>query len=187
MCVSLAAIETTTKVLAFAGASLFFGFKVFSGFFLFNLSVALKCDRKPKPGTELDLLVITATLKKGDMSALALHDIRAKVSFDDKPQVIPFSGFLRASYETETDATLGFERKIASIDRPSKSSPFLNFVPGDESSFSCVTEVPRAATVRVDLVVLGKRVFIGRRIGQWRSSAIVPPGESANPSVNRTA
>jgi hypothetical protein len=185
MGVSLDTIETITKILAFVGASLFFGFKVFSGFFLFNLSVALKCERKSKPTTEVDVMVVTATLKKGDMSALVLHDIRAKVSFDDKAQIIPFSGFLRSSYETDT--SLGFERKVALMDRTSESSPFLNFVPGEESSFSCVTEVPRAAIVRVDLVVLGKRALIGRRVGQWRSTAIVPPGVSAIPSVNRMA
>lgn len=178
MSLCIDSIETVTKILAFTGAGLFFGFKAFSGFYIFNLSVALKCDRKPKPSTALDVLVINAVLKKGDMSAIVLHDIRAKVSYDDLPQMVEFSGFLRTDHETDT--TLEFERNIALIDRQSKSSPFLNLVPGEESSFSSAIEVPRAATVRVDLVVLGKRMLIGKRVGQWRSSAIVPPGESAN-------
>jgi hypothetical protein len=170
----LTTIETITKILAFSGATLFFGFKLLSGFFLFNLSVAIKCERKPKLGANVDVLVVTAILKKGDMSALTLHDIRAKVSFDGTSTPVPFSELFRTSHTT--DRSLGFERKVASMDHISKSSPFLNFVPGEESSFSCSTDVPHMAIVRVDLVVLGKRTFIGRRVGQWRSTAIVLPG-----------
>ena len=106
MSVDLDTIETITKILAFAGAALFFGFKALSGFFLFNLSVALKCERKAKPASDLDVLVVTATLRKGDMSALVLHDIQAKVSFDDKAQMIPFSEIFRSSYETDRSLVL---------------------------------------------------------------------------------
>jgi hypothetical protein len=61
----MTAIEETTKVLAFLGASLFFAYKLLSGFLIFNLSVGLKWIRKHKVGSKEDALVLTAVLKKG--------------------------------------------------------------------------------------------------------------------------
>jgi hypothetical protein len=99
------------------------------------------------------------------------------VTIDFQSTIIPFTDFFRSSYVTDT--SLGFERKGALIDDLSASSNFLNLVPGEEVSFSCLVDVPREALVRVDLVVLGRRTFIGGRIGQWRSSEIVLPVEGA--------
>ena len=178
-------VKTIAEFLAFLGAALFFAFKLFTGFFIFNLSVALKCERKTNVTTGTDGLVITASLKKGDMSVLVRHDIRAKVSYETEARVIPFAGFFRASYHSDTSD--GFERKVAVMDTISRSSPFLNLVPGEEASFSCVTEIPSTATVRVDLVVLGKRAFVGVGVGQWRSTAVILPGQSANQSLNPDA
>lgn len=173
-------IRPATEFLAFLGAALFFGFKLFSGFFNCNLSVALKCDRRPsKTGTN-DYLTITVSLKKGDMSALKLHDMQAQVSHNSTTQCIPFPGILRTSYRTERVGKSTC-RKVATLEKVSQTAPLLNLVPGEETSFACGVEVPAGVTVRVEVVVLGKRSY-GWAVGQWRASAVVPPSDNHHPA-----
>lgn len=161
------------KGLAFLGAALFFGLKLLSGFFIHNLSVSLKCERSAVNDSDNDILIVTAVLAKGDISAITLHDIQARISYRQHSKSIPFHGFLRCSYITEKLGSSS--RKVARIEQLSKSSPFLNLGPGEEASFSCSIVVPAKETVIVELAVLGKRAYIGTGVGQWRSSVIALP------------
>ena len=174
-------IKPATEFLAFLGAALFFGFKLFSGFFICNLSVSLKCDRRPSKSGTNDFLTITASLKKGDMSALKLHDMQAQVSHGSTTQCVPFHGILRTSYRTERTGKSTC-RKVATLEKVSQTAPLLNLVPGEETSFACGVDVPAGVTVRVEVVVLGKRAYAGWKVGQWRASAVVPPSDDHYPA-----
>ena len=166
-------IKDSVEFLAFLGATLFFGFKLLSGFFVHNLSVSLKCQRCLIPDSDNDVLVVTAELAKGDISALTLHDIQARVSYGDYSESISFHGFLRCSFTTQDVGSTS--RKVAKIEHLSDSAPLLNLAPGEEACFSCSVEVPTNKTVTVELTVLGKRAYVGKGVGQWRSSTVIPP------------
>ena len=166
-------IKESIEFLAFLGAALFFGFKLLSGFFIHNLSVSLKCDRSAVKDSDNDILIVTAELEKGDISAITLHDVQARISYSHHSESITFHGIHRCSHTTQH---LGSPcRKVAKIEKQSQSSPLLNLSLGEKASFSCSIEVPAKETVTIELVVLGKRAFIGTGLGQWRSSVIETP------------
>ncbi|GMR20959.1 MAG: hypothetical protein BMS9Abin36_1557 [Gammaproteobacteria bacterium] len=166
-------IKESIEFLAFLGAALFFGFKLLSGFFIHNLSVSLKYERSAVKNTDNDILIVTAELEKGDISAITLHDIQARISYNQHSVSIPFQGIHRCSYTTQNIGSAC--RKVAKIERQSQSSPLLNLSLGEKASFSCSLEVPAKEIVTVELVVLGKRAYIGTWVGQWRSSVIATP------------
>jgi hypothetical protein len=177
-------IKPTIEFLAFLGAALFFGFKILSGFFVYNLSVTLRCKREPVNTPGYDLLIITASLKKGDMSALTLHDIQARVSYGKKHIEVAFEGILRTSYRT--DSVSAGRRKLVCWDKLAQSAPLVNLVPNEETSFSSYTRVPATETCLVELVVLGKRAYVGWKVGQWRATEIVPPTAALTRRSTRT-
>ena len=166
-------IKDTVEFLAYLGAALFFGFKLASGFFIHNLSVSLNLNRSPIKDSDNDTLIISALLEKGNISAITLHDIQVCISYGQVKKSIPFNGFLRCSYETKSVGST--YRAVANTDRLSTSSPLLNLVPGEKTSFSCSAEVPATESIVVELIVIGKRAYIGKSIGQWRSSAVSVP------------
>ena len=166
-------ISPIVEFLAFFGAVLFFGFKILSGFFIHNLSVSLNCSRTSLTDTDKDVIIVTAKLTKGDVSALTLHDMKACISYGEHTETVEFHGIRRCSYKTEKIGST--TRKVIRPDRLSESSPLLNFGLGEEGEFSCSVEVPANETVVVELIVLGKRAIVGTRMGQCRSSTVVAP------------
>ena len=165
-----------TKALALLAALLFFAYKAISGYMVTNMSLKLACTRQPSDQSHDDL-TLSITLLKGDRGSVAIHDAtvrlyRADGGDNDKPEPIPLTSIKRLSFNTVSSGSAN-GKKVA-WDAPSRSKPYLNLTPGDEMTLSAYCQVASAGVWRVEVVVLGSRLF-SPFVAQWRGSLIALP------------
>jgi hypothetical protein len=161
----------TTTIGLLAGAG-YFIFKVRSGYEVLNVRLAIRCERAPKPESEMDFLAVTAIVSKGDRGSVLVQDAQAQVIAGGACQRIHFIGVERLSIERVQEDWLF--RHVVRWGVRSRTASFLNLTPGEETQFSCLCEVPRKEPCTIEAVLLGHRPG-SRRIGQWRASQISLP------------
>jgi hypothetical protein len=117
-------LDAETKALALLAAGAFFAYKIFSGYQTIDLKLSLRCERSTVSETT-DLLVVFASLCKGDRGSLRIHDMQARFKWSPaKTAVHPFIGFDRLSFNTVgSGADAG--RKRLDWTRSSSKSAFI--------------------------------------------------------------
>jgi hypothetical protein len=170
--VSLTFAKDLAQTLAFAGAFVFFVYKVINGYLIVNTSIGLDVARGPSgQDPKSDILVLTITLERGQLGSLTLHDVQARVTWPEKGEaILHFPEILRLSYTAQANP----KRKTAILDRQSTNSPLLRLAPGEKTSFGAWLEVPAHLPCSVSAVALG-RLMGGWKIGQWRASRATLP------------
>lgn len=149
----------------------YFIWKIRAGYQVVNLSLGLQCQRTARDA-DTDLLVLSATLTKGDRGSLEIHDAQVRFTIRDQVRIASFAGLDRSSYTTESLATT--ERQVIDWSHRSRSAPFLRLSPGESSCFACHIELPRGETCFVEVAVIGKR-DMGKRTGQWKATYVSVP------------
>jgi hypothetical protein len=164
-------IKAIAESIAFGCAGAFFIWKLRSGYQIMNLSLGLQCRRTARDA-DTDLLIVTATLTKGDRGSLEVHDAQARFTIRERVHTASFAGLERSGYKTESLSAA--ERHVLNWSRRSKSSPFLRLTPGESSCISCSIEVPKSETCFVEVAVLGKQAG-GKKVGQWKATDVSVP------------
>jgi hypothetical protein len=164
-------VKAIAETIALISAAGFFIYKIYDGYFFVDLSLSISSKRSHSTD-EADLLVITVKLKKGSRGSIRLHDVQAKLSYDEQVQSRAFVGFHRQSYKT--DPVGHTDRKTVNWDKLSVSTPLLRLPPDEKTEFSCYAEVPKRAVCIVEVAVLG-RERSWRGLGQWKASHVSAP------------
>jgi hypothetical protein len=165
--------ESIAKTLGFFAAAVFVIYKAISGYLITNMSVKLDFNRQRSVKTDMDYLVVNASLSKGDRGSVNIHDAKVKVRYDgSEPPAVPLIGVERLSYKTVR--LNNEEQKQIDWDKRSENSPFIRLSPGEEAEFACYLEVPIKAACEIEVVFIGQRLG-STRIGQWRSSGVSLP------------
>jgi hypothetical protein len=162
---------STIKIFAYLAAGIFFSYKVLTGYLMTNLSIALTTSRQ-QATPELDYLVVSVAMAKGDRGSINLHDCQVKISWADHQIVKSLLGTDRRSKKTED---LGkWKRNVVNWDARSIRQPFLHLTPGEETNFATYVDVPASAICEIEVAVLAMKLA-GIRVGQWRASTISLP------------
>jgi hypothetical protein len=166
-------LDAETKALALLAAGGFFVYKVISGYQKVDLKLSLRCERSAV-SESADLIVVFASLSKGDRGSLRIHDMQARFTWaPDSSVTLPFVGFDRLSFNT-TEKDGGKSRKRLDWSRANAQSPFIALPPGDSVQFACSLEIPKKTIGTIEVAVLG--VMRGSAtVAQWRSSYISAP------------
>lgn len=175
-------IKTFAEIFAFLGAGIFFTYRAIAGYFTYNLILSLKTKRIPHQINEnLDYLVITVSLEKGDSGTIAIHEAQVRVSHDanESPKIISLTGIDRLSYTNHKKRGKDWKRLdwecIESLD------PFLGLAPGEKTEFSCFVEIPKSQICTIEVTILGRGLIT--RMLQWRASGISTPAMSQSEQV----
>ena len=172
-------------MVAWFSAAVFFIYRVFSGYFIVDLSLKISCERKRK-SDEVDYLAVMLVLKKGERGGVELHDAQARV------RVHPTLG---AQTVPPANAVKPHDpQKMISIHRLRRSDPHpwanivddwreighLNLPPGDEMQIAALFEVDKQYAYLVETVVLARQIFlqIDTKLGQWRATSVSLPESS---------
>jgi hypothetical protein len=163
-----------TEVLAIAiGGGGYFLYRASRGAFTHNLSLSLKCRRKPNPNADRDYLALTVNISKGERYTVELHDAAVRVSWPNGEQistrVSPLSEVDRKHTKPEKLSAKDWkgnvipghflERRLIVFGEMAWVDPFLRLAPGDQTQFSCCFDVPHAAVCTLEVVVVGKRAW----------------------------
>ncbi|MBN8509396.1 MAG: hypothetical protein J0L57_12360 [Burkholderiales bacterium] len=168
----LAVVKDAVTVLAAGGALLYFGYKVFAGWLLLNLSPKLELTRESVVGEE-DRLIIKVALAKGKTDALRILRAELRITQLDPAEgrtvCLPLQGITRVIFDPQPPY-LDWEM----VDR---ANPYLNLAPEETIEYAEYTRIPSGSVVRVELLIAGDR-FRDRCIpslSQWRTSAVSTP------------
>ena len=172
-------VETVLKCLAIIAAAGFFVYKIKTGWWIMNMSVAIRLDRKVKDPTN-DHLSITVAMDKGSNDSVNLRRIQIRVTELESPEASEKES-PKPSTETEI---LGHER-LAEIEdcdkvdwaKPSTAGP-ISISPGEKTEFAHYVTVAHGVPVLVEAVVLGDRwlaTLWNDHYTQWRVSAVSLP------------
>jgi hypothetical protein len=168
-CSGIEIATATSQVLAFLGAAAFFLYKAITGYLIVNMSLSAKIERGRK-NDATDYLAIAATVKKGELGSLELHDARTHVSWPGDCKERELIGYERLTFGTDPES----KRRRIVFGSTSAKKPFLRLAPGEEMTFSAILEVPASAPCEVQIAIGGIRTC-GRRVGQWRTSMVSLP------------
>ena len=168
---TLGDFKDITEGVAWLSAGAFFVYRAFTGYFIANMSVVLKCERQRILGTEADRLRIELVLAKGPSGTVSIHDAQARLSWQgakEEERYVRFPAANRLSFDTLDG------RKIIDWKTLSKTNPFTNLSPGESTQFVCHYTVPSESTCSVEVAVIGKVVW-SNYISQWRASDVSFP------------
>jgi hypothetical protein len=173
--ISLDVVKKLAEIGAYLGALGFFIYKARAGYNIVNVAISVHVDRRGR-NKDSDDLAIAITVRKGGHGSLKVHDARVRITWPSGEVELPLIGIERLSFATDSD---GAQRHRVTMNRVSKSNPYLHITPDEEATFSCATTIPRSAVCVVEAAVLGSSVF-WHSVGQWRSSVIALPSISAD-------
>jgi hypothetical protein len=191
---SFSELMTGLGVLA---AGIYFGWRLYRGYFVQNLSLDLQVTRFPKAGTHDDYLAVQTKVTKGDRNTTTFCDMKVQLKWlENRPSRIEavetIKRFAFGQQELENPANRNnpkiLDRKRKHLvkvyfDEQHPTTPFLNMTPGETTQFSHLTTVPKNDPCVVDVVLIG-RVKKSDLYGQWRASAVsVPLPEKATPQL----
>jgi hypothetical protein len=164
------------ETFAFVSAGLFFLYKAISGYLVSNLTLSLSCERKFSGDNNLDYLLVTTLVKKGDRGAVILHDAEARVSPSStaNSEVKKLSGIIRLSFRRSNGI-------LQIKEEQSKKAPLLNLSPGEETVFSTFFKVPSNAPCTIEVTLLGGWPWHFKTAYQWRASQVSLPIERDAP------
>jgi hypothetical protein len=164
-------LDAVAKSVALFAAASFFFYKLYTGYHVINLALSVRCERTPLDG-DRDLVVVFATLTKGDRGSLALHDLQARFTTSGGSQLVPFAGFERSSYRTDP-LPIG-DRKVLNWSLRSENSPFIRIAPGDAVEVACSATIAKSEVCIIEVAVLGPKLN-SSAIGQWKASYVSAP------------
>ena len=160
------------QTLGLLAASLFFTYKLFTGWLIINMSISIQTTRQ-KVSAGDDLLVVTVNLNKGSTDTLWLTAVECQVLPIGKPHPrgsMPKRKSLlgkRPRYQT-TQSTVHWHRP--------RSNRGLTLSPGEQTSFAGMFTVVPTYAYQVEVVVLGTRpLWWPGSVGQWRAVAVALP------------
>lgn len=157
------------QILAFSSAAVFFIYKVFTGYFVPNMSLDPEITRRTDEETGNDMLIVKVSLSKGDKGSINIHDAKVRFTGDFGQRIVDLIGINRLSFDsTEINNK---DKKLIAWDRISRKKPFLRIGPQESTVFSCVCEVSKNATTLVEVVILGKKPNSWLK-SQWRASLV---------------
>lgn len=183
-------VKSLAEVFALLAAGGYFSYRWFTGYFVTNLSLSVSC-RRGSGDPDHEILAVSIALSKGDRGSIILHDASVRISWGRElefAKVRRLIGVDRRSfgrqrpgdYRSRRDQEIVNRRrhewKRIAWNRLSRTVPQLNLTPGEQTSFSCLVEVPAGMACLVEVAVLGQNPH-WQRLGQWRSSIISLPGE----------
>lgn len=176
------------EIFALLSAALFFGYKVFTGYFRINLSVAVVCHRQKLDGTNMDVLVITALLERGAEGSLRLHNAQVKITTSGRADCFDFPGIRRSAYsdETENNDDFGPGGGVRiNWEENHSESPYICMTPKEKTELALFCEVTSGEVCRDEVAIAGRKVLSrynilrralpSPRMAQWKASAISLP------------
>jgi hypothetical protein len=126
-------LDAEAKAFALLAAGGFFFYKVISGYQKIDLKLSLRCERS-SVNESTDLIIIFASLAKGDRGSLRIHDMQARFTWTPgHTAILPFIGFDRLSFNT-VQSGVDKGRKRLDWVRTNSKSPFIALPPGGFSS-----------------------------------------------------
>jgi len=165
----LADARNLIEIIALLAAGGFFLYKLIDGWGLLNLSLELKANRKER--NELDLVVITLKLSKGDRGSVELHSVELRCATEDRePELVRIP--LIHPLKLKLDGDLQEDETRVKWGQIDDDRPPIHLPPGESTEYSHVFRVPHGALCSVEALVIGKRPLSTRR-GQWRASIAV--------------
>ena len=156
---------------ALLAAALFFVVKLLQGWFMVNVSLSGKTERRIREDGYDDLFV-TVTVTKGPTGSVRIHDTGVRVICDDgskigapKPEELKGAGRLmttKTRVRTSPDKDW-FRRTAARLAPPqhrldeswSIAKDLYRLPPGESTMWSCHLRVPTGQTCTVEVAVVG--------------------------------
>jgi hypothetical protein len=160
-------VKNYAQVAAWSAGGLFFLVKALQGYLVIDMSVSVIPARQTGDTGNLDYLVASVKLQKGDRGSFRLHDARIIVTQGQNKQ----------------ESRLGFERfsfrrtgKLLAInlDKLSSRIPTLNLAAGESTEVSTWFSIGKDQPCLVEVIVIGTG-FLSPFVGQWRASAVSLP------------
>lgn len=186
--------KDVAQILAYVAAALFLAYKLYSGWFIIDVSIKLECRRDRSRQGDWDYLSATVIVKKGERGAIKLHDVRVTIFDSSNGQIIGRSqqakGLRRLQFIPGTEEISERDRGRVGEVQPDvieATARLLNLAPGDEMQFAALFEVGADQACVVEAVLLGRRFFpfqvtryrlqriLGISWSQWRASSVSPP------------
>jgi len=165
-------VKNYAQVLAWALAAVYFIVKLVQGYLVIDLSVTVSPTRQHTNDPDLDYLVASVQLVRGDKGSIRMHDavLVVRQSGDEQRTNLPIHRF-----SFRRDGQFG---PLLRLDFAKTSSrvPTLNLAPGETVTLSECLKVRRDAPCVVEAFVLGTG-FASPVVGQWRASAVSLPLE----------
>lgn len=181
-------LRYSLEVIALLSAAIFFTYKLITGYFRLNLSIAATCHRQKLADTNMDVLVITIFLEKGTEGSLRLHDAQAKITTSGRAEFFDFPGIRRSAYAGNNDDSDDFESGgTARInwEEIHLRSPYICMTPNEKTELALHCNIASGEVCEVEVAIAGRKVFrspkivakiLGSpRMGQWKASTVVPP------------
>ncbi|MBD2720567.1 tripartite tricarboxylate transporter TctB family protein [Hymenobacter armeniacus] len=188
-------IASYLQAFALVAAGVYFVYRMYTGWFILNLSLEL--DLKRHPLTEQhDLLTVTIRMEKGSVDTLWLTRVDCNVivlngeyTVGRTPTPEPEVATMNPRVE-ELIQTVGKKKSSvlqphlryeqappATEDEQVNPEDFaLNIAPGEKYSYAKAFLVPVGWVCQIEAVVAGKRPLLGgKRQAQWRAVAISEP------------
>ena len=164
--------KNLAEIFALGAAGAFFIYKLFTGYFVSNLSISIECFRQSNMDGESDFLSVTATLDKGDRGSINLHDAQVRATWPNGELTESLIGLNRLSFKTNNVGN--YKVKLVNWRTLSSKFPVLRLTPGEKSHFSCYIAIPTNVPCTVEVIVLGKKPK-SWLVGQWRASTTSLP------------
>lgn len=159
------------EFLAYGAAAGYFGFKLWSGYFISDLSLSVTCKRQRNPAKQsLDVLSATVTMKAGGNGTIKILDCKGRVAGREcAPEPRSFGDFWRLDSAVEDG-----REAILSFDHRDHEAPLLNLAPGDSTQMALIFDVPKDSPCIVEVAILGIRFRSHHskrpQTMQWRAS-----------------
>lgn len=166
MAVNAVDIETYLKIAALVSGGLFFGWKVWTGWLVINLSVGIETQRVHLANGQ-DAVSIKVNLDKGPTDTLYIQDLSVRVTEtlgngQNKVQILDFPELKRLNKNND---------KL--VWKTNSSNKQITLSPSEKAHFSNVVEVGYNNYCLIEVAVLGIREARGDF--QWRTSAVSLP------------
>ncbi|WP_153012966.1 hypothetical protein [Pseudacidovorax intermedius] len=160
-------------LLAACAALIYFGYKVFAGWLLLNLTVGLKHERQSSLGED-DHLVVDVSLAKGKVDSARVLDAELRLTAVGRTDIAPLFRVLGSTGRLRYPAG---ER--VKWEEPDTENPTLTLSTEETLNLSEHFRIKPGVVYRIEIVVKGDR-FRDRllpSLSQWRAAAISLPKE----------
>jgi hypothetical protein len=188
-------ILLNAALLSAIGAGIAFVYKALTGYYRTNMDVSLSQIRQATGTPGEDNIVLLITLKRGDRSTLALHDISVRFSWAGGEQVKCVDEIFRSAWKRDNQ----LNRLVIDLGHINDEVPLLKMTPGETVMYSLHTTVPSDKVCHICTTVLGQLIIVneltGKRkqivknrwIGQWKASIDSLPLAPARAHSNKVA
>ncbi len=180
---SIQEVESWMKVGGLIAGSLFFIWKLCTGWLIVNMGVCIRIQRQRRRDG-IDDLTVTVALEKGSTDSIWLRDVEVRMTALENGELsdacvryVRIHGFDRVAESSTQTVAWGAE---------TDGKP-IAISPGEKVEYSGHAVVSAEHPYLLEAVVLADRplfrVFMGRCI-QWRASAVSLPVPDAGKAIN---